>query len=103
MANGLVERGSNDYDFFGSWKRPILMRICGYGSKTNNEMKNSYNFWHGRLMRAGLLSVACAAASVLLTNCAPAGEPPKDKAAGEMVPLDLKLPQPAFKGTPKDQ
>jgi hypothetical protein len=29
-----------------------------------------------------------------------AGDP---KAGGDLVPLDLKLPQPAFKGTPKDQ
>src|SRR5437667_1917878 len=33
-----------------------------------------------------------------------ASEPPKDKgaAAGDLVPLELKLPPPAFKGTPKD-
>src|SRR5437667_9997679 len=33
-----------------------------------------------------------------------ASEPPKDKGAatGDLVPLELKLPPPAFKGTPKD-
>jgi hypothetical protein len=32
-----------------------------------------------------------------------AGDPPKDKStAGEMVPLNLKLPAPGFKGTPKE-
>jgi hypothetical protein len=35
----------------------------------------------------------------LLLACSPnAGEPPKDN----LVPLDIKLPAPAFKGTPKD-
>ena len=33
----------------------------------------------------------------------PAADSQKDKPAGDQVPLDLKLPQPAFKGTPKDQ
>src|SRR5215472_7807227 len=44
-------------------------------------------------------SLCLAAVLFLLLACKPiAGEPPKDG----MVPLMLKLPAPAFKGTPKD-
>src|SRR5438874_9571325 len=50
---------------------------------------------------------------VALISCAHAEEVPKDKttadsskarpaATGDLVPLKLKLPPPAFKGTPKD-
>ncbi|HWX20366.1 MAG TPA: hypothetical protein VN578_10750 [Candidatus Binatia bacterium] len=40
-----------------------------------------------------------------LLSCSQAADTPKDQPAatsGDMVPLDLKLPAPAFKGTPKD-
>ena len=39
-----------------------------------------------------------------LLSCSQAADPPKETqaAAGGMVPLDIKLPSPAFKGTPKD-
>jgi hypothetical protein len=44
------------------------------------------------------------AAFVLVGFCSQAADPPKDKpeATTNLVPLDLKLPPPAFKGTPKD-
>ena len=54
------------------------------------------------LFRFGLALVAL---TLLLPQAARAAEAPKDKpAAGAsgMVPLDIKLPAPAFKGTPKD-
>src|SRR5258706_11066488 len=45
------------------------------------------------------ISIWLAVALNLLLACkATAGEPPKEG----MVPLDIKLPAPAFKGTPKD-
>ena len=39
-----------------------------------------------------------------LLSCSQAADPPKDSAggSGSLVPLDIKLPSPAFKGTPKD-
>jgi hypothetical protein len=40
-----------------------------------------------------------------LLSCSQAADPPKEAqapAAGDKVPLDIKLPSPAFKGTPKD-
>ena len=43
--------------------------------------------------------------SLLLAQCLRAADESKDKpaaASGDMVPLILKLPDPAFKGTPKD-
>ena len=48
-----------------------------------------------------------AAALAGLVSCSQAADPANDKAgtgapAGGLVPLDIKLPQPAFKGTPKD-
>jgi len=50
--------------------------------------------------KPGLRFSLCLAAVLnLLLACKPiAGEPPKDG----MVPLEIKLPAPAFKGTPKD-
>jgi hypothetical protein len=41
---------------------------------------------------------------VTLLSCSQAADPPTDStgASGSMVPLDIKLPSPAFKGTPKD-
>src|SRR6185436_14914030 len=64
-------------------------------------MKTSENFMQRQFMRAGQISMACAALGLIISNSTFAGDPPK--ASGDMVPLDLKLPQPAFKGTPKDQ
>jgi hypothetical protein len=52
-------------------------------------------------MRAAVLSIAGAVGGLIVVGSAFAGDPPK--ASGDQVPLDLKLPQPAFKGTPKDQ
>lgn len=42
--------------------------------------------------------------ALAITSCSQAADPPKDKPAeaGKLVPLDIKLPAPAFKGTPKD-
>ncbi len=54
--------------------------------------------WLGHFLPAGI----CLAAMV---SCSQAADPPKEKPAassGDMVPLMLKLPPPAFKGTPKD-
>jgi hypothetical protein len=40
----------------------------------------------------------------IFASCSQAADPPKEAQApsGGMVPLDIKLPSPAFKGTPKD-
>jgi hypothetical protein len=45
---------------------------------------------------AGMFSVGVAAAALLLAQCALAAD------SGDKVPLNIKLPSPAFKGTPKD-
>src|SRR6266550_4406704 len=69
-------------------------------------MKTSHNFVQRGLKRASVLSLAGALLAGLVPASLTAADAPKDKpaaAAGAMVPLDLKLPQPAFKGTPKDQ
>ena len=56
-------------------------------------------------MTLSLLSgVAVAALNLLITPSLPAADSPKAPAAtaGDLVPLAIKLPAPAFKGTPKD-
>ena len=55
-------------------------------------------------MALSLLSgLTVAFLNLLLASCAPAADPPKaPAAAGDQVPLALKLPAPAFKGTPKE-
>src|ERR1039458_4030766 len=58
-----------------------------------------------RPMTLSLLSgLAVAVLNLLLAPTLPAADSPKDPAApaGDMVPLAIKLPAPAFKGTPKD-
>src|ERR1039458_29316 len=58
-----------------------------------------------RPMTLSLLSgVALAALNLLVTPNLPAADSPKAPAApaGDLVPLAIKLPAPAFKGTPKD-
>src|SRR5664279_3518778 len=58
-----------------------------------------------RPMTLSLLSgLAVAVLNLLCASCLPAADAPADPpaAAGDMVPLALKLPAPAFKGTPKD-
>jgi hypothetical protein len=67
-----------------------------------------------RLQRALKLSLPLPVALAALVSCSQAADTPQDKpaadaaknkpaaAAGDLVPLDLKLPAPAFKGTPKD-
>ena len=52
-------------------------------------------------LRSGL---AVAVLNLLFTSCSPAADAPKDQPAtsGDMVPLAIKLPAAAFKGTPKD-
>src|SRR5206468_333415 len=57
--------------------------------------------------RALRLLLPCCFTIALLNVCsaAPSPSPADDKpaaSAGSMVPLDIKLPAPAFKGTPKD-
>ena len=71
-------------------------------------MKTTHNPLLRRLARALPLCLTLA----VLISCSAADSPktaeagaPKDKppsATGDLVPLDLKLPAPAFKGTPKD-
>src|SRR5437899_1922613 len=71
-----------------------------------NTMKTSYTVPQRGLTRVWSLLLACAILGGCGERNTPAADAPKDKpavAAGDMVPLDLKLPQPAFKGTPKDQ
>ncbi len=56
------------------------------------------------LRRVLASSILCAFGSLLFSN-AFAADPPKDKAAAassDLVPLNLKLPAPGFKGTPKE-
>jgi hypothetical protein len=65
-------------------------------------MKTHRNDWR-RL--AGGASLCAILFSLLLAPSLQAADESKDKpagAAGDMVPLILKLPDPAFKGTPKD-
>ena len=50
------------------------------------------------LTRAGLFGLACAIAGVTCNSSLAA----EGKPAGDLVPLEIKLPAPAFKGTPKD-
>ncbi len=53
----------------------------------------------GQSLLAGL---TFAVVNLLLAQTLPAAETPKEPAAGDKVPLIIKLPAPAFKGTPKD-
>src|SRR6185295_19180933 len=63
-------------------------------------------------LRGLLLGLSALVASFALISCSQAADAPKDKpeatkatppsTAGDLVPLTLKLPPPAFKGTPKD-
>src|ERR1035438_6615947 len=58
-----------------------------------------------RPMTLSLMSgLAVAVLNLLLAPSLPAADSPKDPAApsGDLVPLAIKLPAPAFKGTPKD-
>src|ERR1035441_7776109 len=58
-----------------------------------------------RPMTLSLLSgLGVAVLNLLFASCSPAADAPKDQpaAAGDTVPLTIKLPAPAFKGTPKD-
>src|ERR1041385_7758435 len=65
--------------------------------KMVNKMKRSQSFLGRRVRQTLVLSVS----GLFIGGSAFAGDPPK--ASGDLVPLDLKLPQPAIKGTPKDQ
>ena len=68
-------------------------------------MKTSNQTLRRTLVLTSCLGLAAVVASLLLARSLTAADPPKDKpaAGGDLVPLDLKLPPPAFKGTPKDQ
>ncbi len=67
-------------------------------------MKTHRNLWQKLAFCAslslGILLIGCGANTPTQAQDAAAKAPAK--AAGDMVPLDLKLPAPAFKGTPKD-
>jgi hypothetical protein len=69
----------------------------------NLKMKSSYK----KLSQVLALGISLCLNLLISTGCGAADAPkekPADKApAGDLMPLDLKLPQPAFKGTPKDQ
>src|SRR5262249_13547750 len=52
-----------------------------------------------RLLRGAVCSISLSIASCALGADSPAAPAPK---SADLVPLDLKLPPPAFKGTPKD-
>jgi FAD/FMN-containing dehydrogenase len=84
-------------------------------------MTNKTNTTYKPLRRSMTLSLlsglAVAVLNLLFASCSPAADAPKDPpavqpaaaapadppaAAGDLVPLALKLPAPAFKGTPKD-
>src|SRR5436305_567897 len=55
------------------------------------------------LQRSFVLILPIALALAGLISCARAADAPADKSAGsDQVPLVIKLPSPAFKGTPKD-
>src|SRR5258708_1083318 len=55
------------------------------------------------LFRLPVLCFALAVSSVMLCGVVVAGEAPKESSdGGPLVPLDIKLPAPAFKGTPKE-
>jgi len=68
-------------------------------------MKMTCNSLGRALALSFRLGLALVAITLLLPQCLRAAETPKDKPAASadgMVPLDIKLPAPAFKGTPKD-
>jgi hypothetical protein len=94
------------YDFTVDDGSEELTAICEIPIKKKNEMKTSPNFVQRGSNQASAVALACALLAGLVPASLTAADAPKDKpaaAAGAMVPLDLKLPQPAFKGTPKDQ
>ena len=68
-------------------------------------MKMTCNSLGGALAPSFCLGLALVALTLLLPQTSRTAEAPKDKPAASadgMVPLDIKLPAPAFKGTPKD-
>jgi len=71
-------------------------------------MTNNMKMTRNPIGRGLALSLLFGLAFGAFTACSPAGpaaDAPKDKPAGGgdgLVPLDIKLPAPAFKGTPKD-
>ena len=69
-----------------------------------NKMNTSRNSLRQTLTLSLLPGLAIAVLNLLLAPAVSAADAPKDSAAdtGNQVPLMLKLPAPAFKGTPKD-
>ena len=70
-----------------------------------NKMKMTCTSLGRGFVLSSLFGLALVALNLLLAQPLPAADAPKDKpatAAGDLVPLALKLPAPAFKGTPKD-
>ncbi len=68
-------------------------------------MKTTHHPLREEQTQSWLLFLTFTALNFLLASTLSAGEGPTDKsgaAAGQLVPLELKLPPPAFKGTPKD-
>src|SRR5437879_3383076 len=59
-------------------------------------------FSSASLRKSAKLSMVFYSAAAGLVSCSQAADPSTDKPASETVPLMLKLPPPAFKGTPKD-
>src|SRR6266446_4262080 len=70
-----------------------------------NKMNTTHHPLRADQTQSWLVSVVFAVLNFLLAFTLSAGEGPTDKSgagAGQLVPLELKLPPPAFKGTPKD-
>ncbi|HVM50651.1 MAG TPA: discoidin domain-containing protein [Candidatus Acidoferrum sp.] len=83
--------------------RLVAARLCALVYRTmTNVMKVTFNV---RGFPRALLLLAGAGTILLLPQASRAAEPAKDAPAASaqgLVPLDIKLPAPAFKGTPKD-
>jgi len=68
-----------------------------------NKMNTTRNPLGRRVALPLLSGLTLAVLNFFIASCAPAADAPKDPpAAGDKVPLAVKLPAPAFKGTPRD-
>src|SRR5208337_5263482 len=72
--------------------------------RMTNKMNTTCNALRRPMTLSLLSGLTVAVLNLLLASCSPAADAPKDQpaVAGDLVPLALKLPAPAFKGTPKD-
>ena len=84
-----------------SWAAALVRFIA----RITNKMKMTRNLLGRGLALSSLFGLAFAALNLLVAHTLVAADAPKDNAGGGgdgSVPLALKLPAPAFKGTPKD-